>query len=102
MYKKKNYDKTLLGAINQNYVYVSNNMTEIYTQRYGFYCDLYFPRHKENPDSKGEYIRENICPHYIRESKIVYEKQRRKCNKTEKKEEEKIAKIAKIYLIIAK
>lgn len=43
-----------------------------------------------------------ICSHYIRESKIVYEKQRRKCNreKKQKKGEEEIAKIAKYIMAV--
>ena len=44
-----------------------------------------------------------ICPHYIRESKIVYEKQRRKCNREKKKQkkgEEQIAKIVKYIMAV--
>lgn len=79
MYRKKNYDKTLIGAINQNYVYVSNSMTEILTERYGLYCDVYFPRHKENPKDTGEYIRENIfepheMPYYSSEPDVKHVK----------------------------
>ena len=60
---KKNR-RTLLGSINQNYVYISNKMTDSLTDKFGFYCDLYFPRRKNNPKNNGEYIDTNLYePH---------------------------------------
>jgi len=75
---KNSHGKTLLGAINKDYVYVSNRMTTAYEKRYGLYCDLYFPRHIKRPKSQnlldanyrnkyaneGEYSNSNIFePH---------------------------------------
>lgn len=55
---------TLLGNINQNYVYISNKMSDAYTQKMGFYCDIYFPHYKKSPEDNGEYINTNIFePH---------------------------------------
>ena len=60
--KKRN--NTLLGNINKSYVYISNRMTERYEEKYGFYCDLYFPRHKKDPVDNGEYPTVNLFePH---------------------------------------
>lgn len=36
---------TLIGAINRDYVYVSNSVTSAYERKMGLYCDLYFPYH---------------------------------------------------------
>lgn len=44
---RNSHGRTLIGAINKDYVYLSNRMTSAYEKRYGFYCDLYFPRHKQ-------------------------------------------------------
>ena len=40
---------TLIGKINRDYVYISNNMTTAYERKYGLYCDLYFPLHNKSP-----------------------------------------------------
>ena len=40
---------TLIGKINRDYVYISNNMTTAYERKYGLYCDLYFPLHNVSP-----------------------------------------------------
>jgi len=62
--RKRQNRNTLLGDINQNFVHISNKMTEAYEQKYGFYCDLYFPKHKKNPQSNGEYPTINLFePH---------------------------------------
>ena len=61
---RKRQNRTLLGNINENYVYISNRMTERYEEKYGFYCDLYFPRHKKDPKENGEYPTVNLFePH---------------------------------------
>lgn len=55
---------TLLGNINRSYVHISNRVTEAYTEKYGFFCDLYFPKHIRNPKETGEYIKSNLFePH---------------------------------------
>lgn len=62
--RRNNYKKTLLGSINRNYVHISNRVTEAYEEKYGFYCDLYFPKHKKNPKQNGEYTDVNLFePH---------------------------------------
>lgn len=54
---------TLIGTINKDYVYVSNRMTTAYERKYGLYCDLYFPVHR-NSTNVIEYDYVNIFePH---------------------------------------
>lgn len=61
---KKKYNPTLLGTINRNYVYLANRYTQALTDKFGFYCDLYFPKHEKNPVQNGEYPTVNMFePH---------------------------------------
>jgi len=51
--QRNSHGRTLIGAINKDYVYVSNRMTTAYERRYGLYCDLYFPRHNTMQQGYG-------------------------------------------------
>lgn len=47
MQERPKRKSTLIGVINKDYVYTSNRVTTAYERKYGLYCDLYFPYHKE-------------------------------------------------------
>jgi hypothetical protein len=55
---------TLIGKINKQYVGISNKMSDAYSDKFGWLCDLYFPINEPNPDENGNYDFVNIfTPH---------------------------------------
>lgn len=52
---RSHHGRTLIGAINKDYVYVANRVTTAYEKRYGLYCDVYFPKHINRPSNTNVY-----------------------------------------------
>lgn len=51
---------SITGKILKQFVGFSNKLTELYEEKFGFECDVYFPTNAENPGTDGNFDDVNI------------------------------------------